>query len=168
MLHTVKRILMHFTSDNAATLPQARQRPFDLVVIFSDGSDDASTSFASAQERDSYVEKLIDSPRAAEIESVNYEHVCVFWRQGEELPCVAPALAGEGAYMLRAIGSKNSLVEVEGHSLTTAVGVFKKTPSSQLGELLELMVVRRRRVYERHSVLVRSDSIPRSAQREED
>lgn len=84
------------------------------------------------------------------------------------MPESAPDLDGEGELVLRICFANNTTLEASGYSLSKIISAFEKPSGISLRSPQLAMVLRRITVYQRMSVLVRADSIPVSAARDDE
>jgi len=158
-----------FLTRKNGNAPLDNKISFDLKVTFIDERrKEVNCSFDSPEEREAFIEGYLAKPgKSKPIDKVCFQDTLIFWRRnsGEDaLPTKPPKLPGHGELVLRIRGGNGTVIETVNlyniPEIIDAIGSSNK----KFCVAQEIAALRRRIIYERRSVLVKTSEIPASAE----
>lgn len=161
-------LLDRFLARKDGTAPLTNKISFDVTVKFLDERrKELNNCFATPEDRDAFIEDFVSKPRNSRlIDSVCFEDTLTFWRRNvseDAVPATPPKLPGQGELVLRIRGSGGMVIETMNDDNIPGIIDVLGSGQKKFCAVREIAALRRRVVYERRSVLVKSNEVPASA-----
>lgn len=161
-------LLDRFLSRKDGNAPLTNKISFDVTVKFlDDRRKELTKCFQSAEEREAFIEDFVSKPRNSRlIENVCFEDTLTFWRRkvsDDAVPSAPPPLPGQGELVLRIRGTGGMVIETMNDNNIPGIIDVLGSGQKKFCAVQEMTALRRRSIYERRSVLVKTTDIPASA-----